>query len=59
MGIAAPGNRVPGNIPLPALDPLPPAPAHSPFPHRHLGLSVADLQDHAWSGKWGFTFLLF
>lgn len=59
MGITAPGNGVLGDIPLPTLDPLPPALAHSPFPHRHLGLSVADLQDHAWSGKWIFMFLLF
>uniref|UniRef100_A0A672V2V0 Lipase maturation factor 1 n=1 Tax=Strigops habroptila TaxID=2489341 RepID=A0A672V2V0_STRHB len=59
MGIAAPGNRLPGDIPLPALDPLPPAPAHSSFQHRHLGFSVADLQDHAWSRKWDFPYLHF
>uniref|UniRef100_A0A8B9C9D3 Lipase maturation factor 1 n=1 Tax=Anser brachyrhynchus TaxID=132585 RepID=A0A8B9C9D3_9AVES len=49
MGIAALGDWLPGDIPLPALDPLPPAPLHASVQHRHLGLSVADLQDHAWS----------
>ncbi|XP_054017273.1 lipase maturation factor 1-like [Dryobates pubescens] len=49
MGIPAAGNRVPGDIPLPSLEPLPPAPALSSLPHRPLGLSVADLQDHAGS----------
>lgn len=56
MGIAAPGDRIPGNIPLPSLDPVPPAPALSSFQNCHLGLPLADFQDHARSGEWEFVF---
>uniref|UniRef100_H9GAZ9 Lipase maturation factor 1 n=1 Tax=Anolis carolinensis TaxID=28377 RepID=H9GAZ9_ANOCA len=50
MGIPASGNRLFGNIPLPFMDTFPLAEKHASFPHHHLGLSVADFQDHAWSG---------
>lgn len=53
MGVAAPGDRVPGDVPLPTLDPVPAAPFHASIQHRHLGLPLADLQDHAGSGEWG------
>lgn len=53
MGVTAPGDRVPGDVPLPTLDPVPAAPFHASIQHRHLGLPLADLQDHAGSGEWG------
>lgn len=56
MGISAAGDRIPGNIPVPPLEPVPPAPALSSFQNCHLELPLADFQDHAWSSEWEFIF---
>lgn len=52
MGVPASGNRVPGDLPVPAVDAVEAAPAHPHIPDCPVGLPVADLQDHARSSKW-------
>lgn len=52
MGVAAAGNRIPGNLSVPSLDAVPPPQAHPHIPDCPVGLPLADLQNHAWSGRW-------
>uniref|UniRef100_A0A2K5UWA5 Lipase maturation factor 1 n=1 Tax=Macaca fascicularis TaxID=9541 RepID=A0A2K5UWA5_MACFA len=47
MGVPASGNRVPGDLPVPAVDAVEAAPAQPHIPDCPVGLPVADLQDHA------------
>lgn len=56
MGITAAGDRIPGNLPVPPLEPVPPAPGLSSFPNCHLQFPLAHFQDHARGGEWQFSF---
>ncbi|XP_011890128.1 PREDICTED: lipase maturation factor 1 isoform X5 [Cercocebus atys] len=53
MGVPASGNRVPGDLPVPAVDAVEAAPAHPHIPDCPVGLPVADLQDHVRSNAAG------
>ena len=52
VGVPAPGDRLPGNLPVPSLDAVCTAQGHPHVPGRRVGLPVADFQNHAWSGEY-------
>ena len=52
MGVPAPGDRLPGDLPVPSLDAVCAAQGHPHVPGRRVGLPVADFQNHAWSGEY-------
>lgn len=51
MGVPASGDGLPGDFPVPSLDSVSIAQGDPHVPDRPVGLSVADFQNHARSGK--------
>lgn len=58
VGVPAPGDRLPGHLPLPSLDAVCAAQGHPHVPGRRVGLPVADFQNHARSGKYNLLLLI-
>ena len=57
VGVPAPGDRLPGHLPLPSLDAVCAAQGHPHIPGRCVGFPMADFQNHARSGKYNLLLI--